>query len=162
MTPREHLASAIEFYQPGLVGAERDAYLDKLIEDMGVALAQHTRAGNFIFKGLSDGQKRPLSIAIAICKKPLVIFLDEPTSGLDAAAAASIMGFLKKIAVHEAIAIVCTIHSPSAAVSNTAFQPTTDVFSSGLLVCGWIIDDSVLHSEGFSQIPSVAGFRSFG
>jgi len=39
-------------------------------------------------------------------------------SGLDAAAAASIMRFLKELAVAANIAIVCTIHQPSSAVYN--------------------------------------------
>jgi ABC-type multidrug transport system ATPase subunit len=116
MSTREHLASALDFYQPTLTGAARTAYLDELIEDMGLKSAEHTRAGNASFKGLSGGQKRRLSLAVALCKKPHVVFLDEPTSGLDAAAAASIMGFLKKVAEKQQISIFCTIHSPSAAV----------------------------------------------
>ena len=45
-----------------------------------------------------------------------VIFLDEPTSGLDAAAAASIMGFLKETAERMHVAVICTIHQPSTSV----------------------------------------------
>ena len=34
-------------------------------------------------KDLSGGMKRKLSVAIAFCGDPKVVFLDEPTSGMD-------------------------------------------------------------------------------
>jgi hypothetical protein len=67
-------------------------------------------------QGLSGGQKRRLSLAIALAKKPSCVFLDEPTSGLDAAAAAAIMKFLKDLARSTNITIIATIHQPSATV----------------------------------------------
>ena len=79
MMPRGHLASALDMYEPGLTGTAQNAYLDKLIENMGLASAQNTRSGNEFFSGLTGGQKRRLSLAIALCKKPLVVFLNEPT-----------------------------------------------------------------------------------
>ena len=83
-----------------------------------IMLRRYTKVGNAFFAGLSGGQKRRLSLAVALLSNPLVLFLDEPTSGLDAAAAASIMRFLKELAVAANIAIVCTIHQPSSAVYN--------------------------------------------
>ena len=89
---------------------------DGLLEKVGLVEHQYTRAGNQFVRGLSGGLKRRLSIALALAKKPQVLFLDEPTTGVDSASAAKMMTFLKTIAEQSNIAVVCTIHQPSAPV----------------------------------------------
>ena len=69
-------------------------------------------------RGLSGGQKRRLSLVLAFAKQPALVILDEPTSGLDSAAAASIMSFFGRSASEMNLAILCTIHQPSAKVFN--------------------------------------------
>ena len=87
-----------------------------MLTKMGLLSCAETKCGNQFVKGLSGGQKRRLSLAIALLKKPAVIFLDEPTSGLDAAASAGVMKFVTDIAAKEKLIILCTIHQPSAKV----------------------------------------------
>ena len=89
---------------------------DGLLEKVGLVEHQYTRAGNQFVRGLSGGLKRRLSIALALAKQPQVLFLDEPTTGVDSASAAKMMTFLKTIAEQSNIAVVCTIHQPSAPV----------------------------------------------
>ena len=48
------------------------------LADVGITEKRDTRA-----KELSGGQKRKLSVAVALIGDPKVIFLDEPTSGMD-------------------------------------------------------------------------------
>jgi len=116
LTVREHLKYAMELYQPGLSAAEREDAIAKLVKDVGLEDQMDVKAGDVFQRGLSGGNKRRLSIAVALAKKPSVLFLDEPTSGVDSASAVMIMGFLKEIARSAQIAIVCTIHQPPASV----------------------------------------------
>jgi len=116
LTPREHLDFAFKLYRPELSGAAREGKIDELLAVTGMKSCQDTKAGGFLFKGLSGGQRRRLSLAVALVKEPSVIILDEPTSGLDSAAAAAIISLLDSIAKRCEAAIVCTIHQPSALV----------------------------------------------
>ena len=116
LTARQHLEHAYALYRPELQGKARTKAVDDLLDAIGMVSAQHTRAGNHFINGLSGGQKRRLSLAIAIVKQPKVLVLDEPTSGLDSAAAVAIMRFIKSLALAHGLCVVCTIHQPSIAV----------------------------------------------
>jgi len=117
LTARQHLEHAYSLYRPDVPkGTARAAAIDALLEATGLTSAQHTRAGNALFKGLSGGQKRRLALATVLVKEPKVLILDEPTSGLDSAAAAAIMKFLRDLATTRNLCVIATIHQPSAAV----------------------------------------------
>jgi ABC-type multidrug transport system ATPase subunit len=115
LTCRETLSFAADFFL-SKSSAERSAEVDRLIRELGLEKCANTLCGNQFLKGLSGGQKRRLSLAIALMKQPVVLFLDEPTSGLDSASAASFVAFLKYYAQQHGVAVVCTIHQPSTAI----------------------------------------------
>ncbi|CAJ1945547.1 unnamed protein product [Cylindrotheca closterium] len=92
--------------------------VENIIDKMGLQSCKDTKIGNDFVQGLSGGQKRRLSIAIALLKKPAVIMLDEPTSGLDSAASVAIVGELRKLAKSENLIVIMTIHQPSTKVYN--------------------------------------------
>ena len=62
--------------------------------------------------GLSNEQRKRLTIAVELISNPSIIFMDEPTTGLDARAAAIVMRAVKNVA-DTGRTIVCTIHQPS-------------------------------------------------
>merc|ERR1712232_61049 len=72
---------------------------------------------------MSGGQKKRLSLGIALLKSPSLLFLDEPTSGLDAASAACCMDYVNQMAKQANMIVVSTIHQPS----SDLFQSFTDV-----------------------------------
>ena len=113
LTPREYIEMASAMY-----GTDSDAEpsvdpVENVLKSVGLISCQHTKVGGGPGggkSGLSGGQKRRLSLALAMVKNPSVLFLDEPTSGLDASSAAAIMDFLKVFAKQMNVAILCTIH----------------------------------------------------
>jgi len=117
LTCRETLKYAADLYLNSSED-EKNEMVDGIIDKMGLASCADTRVGNEFIKGLSGGQKRRLSIGLALVKRPDIIFLDEPTSGLDAASAAKIMTFIKETAARENLMFITTIHQPSTAVFN--------------------------------------------
>lgn len=112
-TCRETLAYAAELYQVGSNHVDMENIVDEIIQKMGLVTCAETRNAR-----LSGGQRRRLSIGIALLKQPTLMFLDEPTSGLDAAAATNIMEEIVRVAKEERIIIFCTIHQPSTKVYN--------------------------------------------
>lgn len=64
---------------------------------------------NNLVKGLSGGEKRRLSIAIALVGNPKLIFLDEPTTGLDPDVRRLIWSILDEVSTNRTI--ILTTHS---------------------------------------------------
>ncbi|KAG6546146.1 hypothetical protein Mapa_012180 [Marchantia paleacea] len=85
------------------------------IEEVGLQDSINTPIGNWHQRGLSGGEKRRVSIAIALLTRPRLLFLDEPTSGLDSASSFHVVSTLRNLA-HDGRTVLCSIHQPSSQV----------------------------------------------
>ncbi|MEM2626312.1 MAG: ABC transporter ATP-binding protein [Candidatus Jordarchaeales archaeon] len=71
--------------------------------------------GNEKVETLSGGEKRRVSIAIALVHNPRILFLDEPTSGLDLVRRHELWSYLEKINRTYGTTLVVITHYPSEA-----------------------------------------------
>ena len=76
MTVEEHL----DYYASikGITGAKKLALVEKQIIEMNLEPHRNKPAGT-----LSGGNKRKLSVAMAVLGNPPIILLDEPSAGMD-------------------------------------------------------------------------------
>ena len=78
-----------------LAKMERQALIEGVITDLGLKTCQDTKIGGREFQGISGGQKKRLSTAIALLTDSPILFLDEPTTGTDSVAAFDIIKTIK-------------------------------------------------------------------
>lgn len=148
LTCRETLRYAAELYD---VATKKDLepMIEEIIKKMGLVSCADTRNAE-----LSGGQRRRLSIGIALLKQPTLLFLDEPTTGLDAASASNIMQEIVRVAKDERLIIMCTIHQPSTKVYN-GFDELM-IMSRGRTAYAGDVNDSVeyFRSIGYPVPPA--------
>ncbi len=76
LTPREHLAFFGRIR--GVPDDQLQAQVEQTLRDIDLTAKGDTRAAK-----LSGGQRRKLSIGVALIGDPKIVFLDEPTAGVD-------------------------------------------------------------------------------
>ena len=92
---------------------------------------KHALVGKHGVSGISNEQRKRLTIAVELVSNPSIIFMDEPTSGLDARAAAIVMRVVKNV-VRTMRTVVCTIHQPSIDIFETFNEVNTAFFFSSI------------------------------
>lgn len=88
LTPREHLELFASF--KGTPAKQVPAVVSKMIKDIDLAEVENQLAGT-----LSGGQKRKLSVGIAMIGDSKVVILDEPSSGMDTSSRRRLWEMLK-------------------------------------------------------------------
>ncbi|MCE3232967.1 MAG: transporter ATP-binding protein [Rickettsiaceae bacterium] len=82
-----------------------NAYIDKLIDDLGLADKADQKAEN-----LSIGEQQRVAIARALVNKPKWVFADEPTSALDDKNTATTLELLKSHAEKNGASLIIATH----------------------------------------------------
>ncbi|KAB1202044.1 Pleiotropic drug resistance protein 3 [Morella rubra] len=95
-----------------IVGGYPKEFVNEVLETIELDGVKDALVGTPGVSGLSNEQRKRLTIAVELVANPSIIFMDEPTSGLDARAAAIVMRAVKNV-VDTGRTIVCTIHQPS-------------------------------------------------
>ena len=105
MTTREHLELFARI--KGVKEADVDAVVREKMQQMGIEQYEHKKAGT-----LSGGNKRKLSVAIALIGNPPVVLLDEPSTGMDPVARRQMWKIIEEVATRrKESSIILTTHS---------------------------------------------------
>ncbi|XP_007942571.1 ATP-binding cassette sub-family G member 5 [Orycteropus afer afer] len=90
-------------------------FLEKKVEavmaELSLSHVADRLIGNYNFGGISNGERRRVSIAAQLLQDPKVMLFDEPTTGLDCMTANQIVVLLAELAHRDRI-VILTIHQP--------------------------------------------------
>ncbi|KAF3961647.1 hypothetical protein CMV_013749 [Castanea mollissima] len=146
LSPQIDAKTKAEFVNEVLETIELDGIKDALVGIPGVT-------------GLSNEQRKRLTIAVELVANPSIIFIDEPTTGLDVRAAAIVMQAVKN-AADTGRTIVCTIHQPSIDIFE-AFDELILLKTGGhLIYSGQLGEHSSSVIEYFESILGVPKIRN--
>ncbi len=104
LTVREHVRDAALLLLPRKTEHEISLQVEAALERVG--LLEHQDKPVF---QLSGGQRKRVSIAMALPGQPRILILDEPTSGLDPALERRLMLLLRDLA-QSGITVICSTH----------------------------------------------------
>ncbi|XP_052157526.1 ABC transporter G family member 4-like [Oryza glaberrima] len=145
LTVAETFAFAASLLYPA--AAEASAAVAALLADLRLGHAAHTRVSA---TRLSGGERRRVSIGLALLRDPGVLLLDEPTSGLDSSSAHVVVGCLRAVAAARGTTVVLSIHQPSSRLLSAV--DSLLLLSRGAVVHHGSVDslDAALLSHGLA------------
>ncbi len=123
LTQKEHLEMFAVY--KGIPSDQRETEIEKIIEEMGIKEKQDD-----LVEGLSGGQKRKLSIAIALLGGSKVVFLDEPSSGMDITSRRKLWDILKRSSSNKIIVLTTHFMEEASILGNRI-----GIVSQGKLKC---------------------------
>ncbi|XP_027345550.1 ABC transporter G family member 14-like [Abrus precatorius] len=95
-----------------LTREEKVEHVENIMNELGLSRCRGSMIGGPLFRGISGGEKKRVSIGQEMLINPSLLLLDEPTSGLDSTTAQRIMNTIKRLA-SGGRTVVTTIHQPS-------------------------------------------------
>lgn len=93
---------------------EKKEHAEMVIAELGLTRCRNSPVGGCmaLFRGISGGERKRVSIGQEMLVNPSLLFVDEPTSGLDSTTAQLIVSVLRGLAL-AGRTVVTTIHQPS-------------------------------------------------
>ncbi|KAG4908141.1 hypothetical protein JHK82_056794 [Glycine max] len=93
---------------------EKKEHAEMVITELGLTRCRNSPVGGCmaLFRGISGGERKRVSIGQEMLVNPSLLFVDEPTSGLDSTTAQLIVSVLRGLAL-AGRTVVTTIHQPS-------------------------------------------------
>ncbi|XP_019155815.1 PREDICTED: ABC transporter G family member 14-like [Ipomoea nil] len=95
-----------------LTREEKSQHVESVITELGLSRCRNSMIGGPLFRGISGGEKKRVSIGQEMLINPSLLLLDKPTSGLDSTTALRIITTIKRLATGGRT-VVTTIHQPS-------------------------------------------------
>ncbi|RDX63901.1 ABC transporter G family member 14 [Mucuna pruriens] len=95
-----------------LTKEEKVQHVEHVISELGLSKCRGSMIGGPLFRGISGGERKRVSIGQELLINPSLLLLDEPTSGLDSTTAQRIISTIKRLA-SGGRTVVTTIHQPS-------------------------------------------------
>ena len=116
-TVREAITFSARLRLPSDISeAEISQRVDRIIDQMRLNPVAGSQIGSSETGGLTPDARKRLTIGVELVTQPSILFLDEPTTGLDSAGALSTMTSVHELAMHNGMAVICTLHQPSAEI----------------------------------------------
>ncbi|KAJ6429719.1 hypothetical protein OIU84_021174 [Salix udensis] len=95
-----------------LTEEEKKEQAEWIITELGLSRCRHSVVGGPLFRGISGGERKRVSIGHEMLVNPSLLLLDEPTSGLDSTTSQRIVATLRGLA-RGGRTVITTIHQPS-------------------------------------------------
>ncbi|KAJ3114327.1 ATP-binding cassette sub- A member 9 [Phlyctochytrium bullatum] len=127
LTPDEHLNLFARIR--GVPVSQRRRSVDWLIRSLDLEAFRNTPAG-----ALSGGNRRKLSLALALVGSPEVLILDEPSTGMDPASKRSMWSVI--LSLRSRLSIILTTHSMEEAEALAAQHGEYEPSRIGIMVAG--------------------------
>ncbi|KAF9677293.1 hypothetical protein SADUNF_Sadunf08G0092900 [Salix dunnii] len=95
-----------------LTKEEKIEQAEWIMTELGLNRCRHSVVGGPLFRGISGGERKRVSIGHEMLVNPSLLLLDEPTSGLDSTTSQRIVATLRGLA-RGGRTVITTIHQPS-------------------------------------------------